>query len=116
MTDDRAAARRDQPVGDGIEIVTLSGQIDYSIRDHLHYALLPPDGARPPRTVVDLSGVTFIDSTGINALIAAHRAATTAHGWLRLAAPQEPVLHLLRLLGVDLVIPCYPALRQALSA
>ncbi|WP_217242197.1 STAS domain-containing protein [Streptomyces sp. AC555_RSS877] len=80
---------------DGIKVVSLSEQIDYSSRGHLRHALLPPHGARPPQTVVDLSGVTFTDSTGINALIAAHRAATTAHGWLSLAAPpqapQEPV-------------------------
>ncbi|MCL7430388.1 STAS domain-containing protein [Streptomyces sp. YS415] len=115
MTGDRVPAQPGQPTVDGIEVVTLSGEIDYSIRDHLRYALLPPDGARPPRTVVDLSGVTFIDSTGINALIAAHRAATSAHGWLRLANPQQAVLRQLQFLGVDAVIPCYPALRQALS-
>jgi anti-anti-sigma factor len=120
VTDGSAAARPGQLsiaqlAVDGIEVVSLSGQIDHTIRDHLDQALLPTAGGRPPRTVVDLSGVTFMDSTGINALIAAHRAATSAHGWLRLAAPQEPVLRLLEIVGVDSVIPCYPALRQALS-
>ncbi|MER5296874.1 hypothetical protein ABT382_33270 [Streptomyces pharetrae] len=33
--------------------------------------------------------VTFLDSSGINIFIAAHRPLSEARGWLRLAAPAE---------------------------
>ncbi|MGN9822131.1 STAS domain-containing protein, partial [Streptomyces sp. SD11] len=35
------------------------------------------------------SGVTFMDSSGINALVTTHQTATRTQGWLRLAGPRE---------------------------
>jgi stage II sporulation protein AA (anti-sigma F factor antagonist) len=66
--------------------------------------------------VVDLSGVTFMDSSGINVLIAARNAVAGTGGWLRLAGPTESVLRTLRLVGLDEIIDCYPTLRDALNA
>jgi anti-anti-sigma factor len=55
-------------VGD-IRVLTLRGEIDHAVRNELTEALLSYDGAAPPMTVMDLSGVTFMDSSGINVLI-----------------------------------------------
>ncbi|WP_336621287.1 STAS domain-containing protein [Streptomyces sp. DH10] len=66
--------------------------------------------------MVDLSRVTFMDSSGINILIAAHQAAISAQGWLRLAGAKGSVLRVLQLVGVDQVIGCRPTLEQALTA
>ncbi|MFF2205071.1 STAS domain-containing protein [Streptomyces sp. NPDC058145] len=59
--------------------------------------------------------MTFMDSTGINILIAAHRALTQAVGWLRLARPTGAVLRTLLLVGLDTVIDCHETLHQALT-
>lgn len=48
-------------------MVTLRGEIDHAVKDMLSEALPSYDGAAPLRTVVDLSGVTFMDSSGIKA-------------------------------------------------
>ncbi|GAA3787545.1 STAS domain-containing protein [Streptomyces phyllanthi] len=104
-----------QSTVDGVRVVTLRGEIDHSIRDRFHQALIPPCDAMSPRTVADLSGVTFMDSSGINVLIAAQQAAEKADGWLRLAGPQATVLRVMRLVGIDVLIPCYPTLRHALA-
>jgi anti-anti-sigma factor len=66
--------------------------------------------------VVDLSGVTFMDSSGINVLIAAHQSMSAAQGWLRIAGAQESVLRTLQLVGLDQVIGCHPTVEQALTA
>lgn len=66
--------------------------------------------------MIDLSGVTFMDSTGINLLIGADQAARGAQGWLRLAAPTEAVLRTMQLVGLDMIIPSYPTLGEALEA
>jgi anti-anti-sigma factor len=100
---------------DGTRVVTLVGEVDLDGSARLRDTLLScPESA--PGTVVDLSDVTFMDSSGINALIAAHRAAQAGGTRLRLAAPQEAVLRVLQLVGVDTLIPCYTSLRAALTA
>lgn len=73
------------------------------------------DGTAPPRIVADLSGVTFMDSSGINVFVTAHRRASGAQGWLRIAGAQESVVRLLHLVGIDEIIPCRPTLKQALN-
>ncbi|MET8684607.1 STAS domain-containing protein [Streptomyces sp. NPDC004732] len=101
---------------DGVRIVALHGEIDYAVKDELSRALIPTDGATPPPTVVDLSDVTFMDSSGINVFIDAQHAVTDAQGWLRIAAAQGPVLRVIQLIGLDAVIPCHPTLEQARTA
>jgi stage II sporulation protein AA (anti-sigma F factor antagonist) len=99
---------------DGVHVLTLAGEIDHDTGQALRQAL-DASGAPRPRIVVDLSRVTFMDSTGINIFVAAHRILTEAGGWLRLAAPGEAVMRTLQIVGVDAVIDCRETLRQALS-
>lgn len=104
---------------DGIRVVTLSGEIDHTVKDVLSAALLPRDGTEgegAPRIVADLGGVTFMDSSGINVLIDVHKSVSAAQGWLRLAAVREPVLRIVRLVGLDTVIACHATVEQALAA
>ncbi|WP_328876981.1 STAS domain-containing protein [Streptomyces sp. NBC_00299] len=82
----------------------------YGLRQALD-ATAPPG----PRVVADMSGVSFMDSTGINIVITVHRDLAEAGGLLRLAAPTGPVLHTIRLVGIDTVIDCHDTLRQGLS-
>ncbi|CAM5646666.1 hypothetical protein SCANM63S_02335 [Streptomyces canarius] len=99
-----------------ISVVTLHGAIDHHTVDDLSNTLLFPRGAATARTVINLSAVTFIDSSGINAFITAHHAAQRAGGWLRLAGPIEPVLRVIQIVGLDEVMGCYPSTRRALVA
>ncbi|WP_329447101.1 STAS domain-containing protein [Streptomyces canus] len=100
----------------GVRVVSVEGEIDHTVRELLSSALLSGYGAKPPsRIVVDLSRVTFMDSSGINVLIAANQQVRGA-GWLRIAGAQGPVLRVLALVGVDALIPCHPTVEQALNA
>ncbi|GGW80633.1 STAS domain-containing protein [Streptomyces galilaeus] len=120
MTDTHGAARPglaiDHTAIDGIQVVTVRGEIDHAVTEELTEALLVYGSVTPPRTVVDLSGVTFMDSSGINALIAAHQSMSDSQGWLRIVGAQAPVLRILELVGLDQVIGCHPTLEQALTA
>ncbi|MFC8290688.1 STAS domain-containing protein [Streptomyces sp. NPDC057242] len=75
---------------DGVRVVTLHGEIDHTGRDVLRDALTQHQAGTPPRVVADMSGVSFMDSSGINVLIFAHQHLTDAQGWLRIAAPRKP--------------------------
>ncbi|MFF0107825.1 STAS domain-containing protein [Streptomyces hirsutus] len=99
---------------DGIRVIHPTGEIDHHTCGQLQQALNTLTADRP-RVVVDLSRVTFMDSSGINILIAAYKNVTAADGWIRLAAPTAPVLRVLQLVRVDDLIHCYPDLSQALA-
>ncbi|MET7686270.1 STAS domain-containing protein [Streptomyces sp. NPDC005423] len=101
-------------VVDDVRVVSVSGEIDHQTGSPLREALEGPDGTAP-RVVVDLSEVGFMDSSGINVLIAVHHTLTGAGGWLRLAGATPPVLRIVQLVGLDAVIPCAPTLQQALD-
>jgi anti-sigma B factor antagonist len=58
----------------GSVVVALSGEADLTVREELTEALLAAVAAAPA-VVVDLDGVSFMDSTGVHALVAAYRAA-----------------------------------------
>lgn len=98
-----------------IRVVTLHGEIDHQTGEVLRQALqvTAPPG---PRVVADMRGVGFMDSTGINIFIAAHRDLAEASGWLRLTAPTTPVLRTIQLVGADAFIDCRETLRQALAS
>ncbi|MET9116686.1 STAS domain-containing protein [Streptomyces longwoodensis] len=99
----------------GTRVLSLRGQIDYDAKETLREALAIEDDAEQPKIVADLSEVTFLDSSGIKVFVAAHLRTSEAGGWIRIAAAQDPVLRVLRLVGVDALIPCRPTLEQALA-
>jgi anti-sigma B factor antagonist len=82
-------------------IVTLAGEIDLYTAPRLQSELLAAmKSADPAQVVVDMSGVEFCDSTGMNVLLAAHRQACERGGDLTLAAPRAPVRKILEVTGL----------------
>jgi anti-sigma B factor antagonist len=65
------------------------------------------------RIVVDLGEVTFIDSSGLGALIAGLKATRQAGGDLRIADVPEQVLTVLRLTNLDRVLRAHPTVADA---
>ncbi|GAA2573645.1 MULTISPECIES: STAS domain-containing protein [Streptomyces] len=101
--------------GGGVGVVVLAGEVDLDGSGRLRDALLSSVESAPG-TVVDFGEVGFLDSSGINVLISAHRAAESLGVWFRIAAPRDAVDRVLRLVGVDALIPCYPSVEEALAA
>ncbi|MFF7446783.1 MULTISPECIES: anti-sigma factor antagonist [unclassified Streptomyces] len=100
---------------DGVHVLALFGEIDHTTADTFRQALTADHGSSHC-TVVDFCDVTFMDSSGINVLVAANNAARAEGGWLRLAHIPARVLDLLHIVGLDAVLPLYPTLNGALTA
>jgi len=85
---------------DGVARLAIIGEIDLQVRDRL--ADMLRDLLTSERSVeVDLGGVTFLDSSGIGALVHAyHRAAADGRGF-RVIGARGTVLRVLKLTGVD---------------
>src|SRR5437879_2459421 len=88
-------------------VVRVDGRLDLVTAGDLRRAVdaLVDDGHA--RLVIDLEGVSFVDSSGIGALIAGLKRARGAGGELRIAAAGEPVLTVLKLTTIDRVLRPY---------
>ena len=83
-------------------VVTVAGELDPHTAGELQATLeevLMPDGVS--RVVLELSGVRFIDSSGLRVLLAANESLMRAGGRLTLRAPSAAVMRLLEI--TDLV-------------
>ena len=87
---------------DGYTIATISGDLDIAHVPVLREQLLGVLRPHASRIVIDLSGVTFCDASGLAVLVGVERRARLLGGGLRLAAPARPVATVLRLTGLDL--------------
>lgn len=95
-------------------IAAVAGEIDISTVGQLRERLSELAASRR-HLVIDLNQVTFIDATGLSALIAtANRAA--AHGTsLHVVCARPKILELFRLTGLDRRLPPAPTLDEALA-
>ena len=89
---------------DGHAVVALRGEVDLFTAPRFMEALLEAvdDGAR--RVTVDLSGVTFVDSTALGVLIGASKRLQARSGTLHVVCPNPNVLRILEITGLDRVL------------
>ena len=72
-------------------VVSLSGEINLRSSPNLHESLLEIIAGRPDRIILDLSGVSYMDSSGIGTLVEIKRRMERDKGILVLAALQPRV-------------------------
>lgn len=87
-------------------VVTVAGEVDLSSAGALSTLLAWLLESRPDRLVVDVRAVTFIDSTGIEPLLRAGRAARAWSGAVELRGSSRPVELLLTALGHTTAAAC----------
>jgi anti-sigma B factor antagonist len=88
-------------VEDAESVVHVSGELDLSTAGHLRELLSGLIRAGTPQLVLDLSGVTFMDCTGLGVLIRAREASTVRGGGLLLVGVPGRVRALLALTGTQ---------------
>src|SRR5579872_4445960 len=98
----------------GVAIAEVAGDLDMSTVPRLRERLFGlADSGQP--LIVDLNRITFIDSTGLGALVATARRANEHGGILHAVCAEPQTLKLLWLTGVDRRIPLTATVDGALT-
>jgi anti-sigma B factor antagonist len=85
--------------GPGAAIVRIAGDLDLYSSPEVAHALTSLPGVR--HVLVDLTGLTFVDSAGISTILAAERRLRAGGGSLSLLVDDLNVLRVLEVTGLD---------------
>lgn len=101
-----------------VPVVKVSGELDLltspRFRDALEEVVSNAlEQSRPGVIVVDLSGVEFMDSSGVNALVGATRKFSERGGKVRLVIKTSPALRTLEITGLERIFEVYPDVGSA---
>ena len=100
---------RVQRIGDaGTLLVTIEGDAGMANCEQLHRELAVVCARRPALAVVDLSGVTFIGSVAMGALLTLRRTVTNHGGQIRLTGVPPTIMDALRRARLDVVFGLPP--------
>lgn len=89
-------------------LVRLHGEFDLAAAEAVETALLPLED-RFPTVVLDLRAVSFLDSTGMRAIVSADARSRKSGFELKIVRGPEAVQKLLYLAGLDKILPLIDA-------
>jgi anti-sigma B factor antagonist len=90
-----------------IAVVHGTGKLNMVTAPELRALVLRVISEGENKIVVDLSGIDFMDSSGLGALVGCLKTARQAGGDLRIAAPSAQVSMVLRLSNLDRVLASF---------
>lgn len=99
-----------QGTHNGLSIIRLKGPLNIRTLFTFHDAVRKEP---PPAVILDFSGVSYIDSAGLGALVAANVAGQKAGRKLALAALNKQVLALLEMTHVLQLFQVFPTVHDA---
>ena len=110
---------------DSLACVTehLSGAVCLSVSGELDLAAVPTflgnlgrASEAATNVIVDVRGLRYIDSAGINSLLDAHRRFRRAGRHIVLAAPSQMMIRILSIVSLEEAVPIFPTVEDALRS
>ena len=99
-----------------VDVFHLEDEIDLHYAPALRALFQAKANRRCPALVVDLSGVPFIDSTGIGVLLEYCRDAAAFGGKFCVAAPTDHVRHVFEIVRLHDALPIFDSTAAAITA
>ena len=99
---------------DGYTVCRPVGELDAFTVSQFRQALA--ELASNPRLLIDMSGVPFVDSAGLGALIGGIRRAREAGGDVAVACSRPTLTRLLHTTGFDRIVPVTETVESAVAA
>jgi anti-anti-sigma factor len=105
-----------QQLADGINRVQLAGRLDSAGVEAIDARLGSLTAAREARILIDLSQVPFLASIGIRILLTNARVLRKNGGRMALLSPQSLVEEVLKVTGIEAIIPIFHDIEAASTA
>jgi len=100
---------------DGAACLSVAGDLDLAaVPSFLGYLNRASQGG--VNLIVDLSGLRYIDSSGINTLLAVEKTFARAGRRIVLAAASPRMLRILKIISLEQILPLYPTVEAALAS
>ena len=99
-------------VEDGVAVIVCPARVTMTAATAFR-ATIDSTVSQTPRVVVDLSATTFMDSSGLGALVSGLKTCRQAGGDLRIAAAGEQVRTVLKLTNLDRILRPHATVEDA---
>lgn len=96
-------------------VVDVEGEVDVFTAPKLREQIVELIEGGAHRLIVNLEGVSFMDSTGLGTLVGSLKRIKEHDGVLALVCTNRSVLRVLSITGLDKVFPVHETLEQALQ-
>jgi anti-sigma B factor antagonist len=100
----------------GFPVIELKGEIDLSTSPYFKEKVYEVIESGKKDIIINLSGLDFMDSTGLGVLVAALKKATMEGGSIRLVCNKKSIIKVFTITGLDKVFSIYNNLRECLEA
>ena len=96
-------------------VLAVAGEVDMESAPLLREQTLAQLTGGPDRVVIDMSDVTFMDSSGLSVLVAALKRIRSSDGELRLVITRERTMKLFRVTALDTVFSLHGSTQDAVN-
>ena len=97
-------------------VIEIRGEVDLYTSPQVREAIVGVTRRRTPLVIVDLTGVDYMDSSGVATLVEGLQFCRGYGGAFRLAGLGETVRQVFRFAKLDTVFEIYPSAGEALAA
>lgn len=96
-------------------VLDVRGEVDLYTSPQLREAIDREVSGGTPKVLVDLTGVSFMDSSGLGVLVGSLKRSRERGGELALVCTEGSVLKVLTITGLDRVFPIHASVTDALG-
>lgn len=89
---------------DGAPVVRIRGELDLLSRERVQDYLAALTESAPPRLVLDLTGLTFVDSSGLNVFASIHKRMLAYGGVLEAQHMSDSVQKVMEISGLSALL------------
>jgi anti-anti-sigma factor len=115
MTQAASFALREEAPDNGTFVIAVAGEADMSTAVRFNESFFSAVRSGTKRVVADLSDVTFIDTTMLNALVVGHRRMSRDHGEFAVVCDGARVERILEITGLGQILDVFRSREDALA-